>query len=395
MRLAKGPEAPSIQDAAGTLAVARAFLALRNLGPMRRSDLRSQIRASTSTVTQAVGALLERQFIMELGHASAMGGRPPVLLDIAPTLGGVLVADVGGSPMRFAAADLRGTIVSSRSVTPTGPGHGREQLMVELEKVKRDLSGPLRAIGLSVDGGLRPDGQPFSTIGALGTRSDADLRSRIDEFGAPVVVERAANAAAFGEYVRGAAVGTNVSMFLGLGTRIGAGLVVGGQPFRGANGAAGDIGLSHLELGHRKGPLLRTQLDQEAAAPALITAYKRLNPSPLKDAAQLFELATHGHQVAKQITDNALECLAITIANSVLLINPECVVLGGLLAMAGDLLVAPLRERVSRMLTMDAPNIVLSRFIFDAPLVGASALAAQLATDQLVRELEGKVDDHN
>ena len=390
-----GPKAPSAQRPTGTLAVARAFLAFRDIGPMRRSDLRSQMRASISTVTQAVGILLERRFIMELGHAPAVGGRPPVLLEITPTLGGVLVADVGASPMRVAAADLRGTIVSSRSVTPTGPGQGREQLVAELEKVKRDLSGPVRAIGLSVDGTLHPDGQHFSTIGGLGSWNDAELRTRLKAFDAPVVVERAANAAAFGEYIRGAAAGTNVSMFLGLGTRIGAGLVVGGQPFRGANGAAGDIGLSHLNLARRHGPLLRTQLDQQAAAPALIAAYKRLNPDPLKDAAQLFDLANHGQQVAKQIADNALDCLAITIANAVLLINPECVVLGGVLAMAGDLLVTPLRERVTRLLAIEAPNIVLSRFIFDAPLVGASALAAQLATDRLVRELEGKADGPN
>lgn len=118
-------------------------------------------------------------------------------------------------------------------------------------------------------------------------------------------------------------------------------------------------------------------------------------PILFKDAAQLFDLANHGQQVAKQIADNALDCLAITIANAVLLINPECVVLGGVLAMAGDLLVTPLRERVTRLLAIEAPNIVLSRFIFDAPLVGASALAAELATDRLVRELEGKADGPN
>src|SRR3954463_14068455 len=108
------PPPPPVRDVLGrdaARASARAFEMVCRAGPLSRAKLRRNLGISLSTVTAAAQELIERGLVVEAGHASSTGGRPPVLLDVAPTLGGVLAVDIGGINVRVAAADCRGTIL--------------------------------------------------------------------------------------------------------------------------------------------------------------------------------------------------------------------------------------------------------------------------------------------
>ena len=369
----------------GRLAVSRAFKLLCEAGSLTRENLRRLLRTSPSTITYAVNSLIERDYVVESGRAGSTGGRPAGVLELSPGLGGVLAVDLGGMRMRVAAADLRGELLTHHTVvTPSDPSALQRQLVRALGEVRQELAGPVRASCLSIAGVVDPETGEISMTtnieGWVGGRAPRWLK----KFGEPLLVENEANIAAFGEYQRGAARGCRTALFLALGAGVGSGLIIDGQLFRGANGAAGEIGLARLACDGNS-----AQLEREVAGPALVARYRSLQGGKVDDPVELFHRARQGDAVAATVIGEALDRLSVAVANAILLVDPERVVVGGGLAVAGDLLVGPLRERVYDLLDTSRPELAISVLGPDAALVGACSLAAQTAVEELASELDG------
>lgn len=370
----------------GPSTLVRAFLALCATTPLSRRDLRRRLGVSPSTVTDAITTLMELDLVRELGHADSTGGRPAGLLELSPALGGVLAADVGGLRIRVAAADVTGRIVARRThSTPTAPAALRRTLTGALEAMREALGGPARALCLSIAGAVNPDTGDIAATDNIAGWRDTTAPEWLAEVATPLLVENEANMAAFGEYHHGAARGTRITMFIALGAGVGAGLIVYGELFRGATGAAGEIGLSRSS--YEPGS---PDLEQEVAGPALLSAYERAGGGSIDNPAELFQLAEAGDDAANRVIGNALDRLAITLSHVLLAVNPDRVIIGGGLATAGDLLLEPLRRRIGALLATGAPDFVLSRLGPEAALVGATTRAAQLAVEQLAAELAAK-----
>jgi hypothetical protein len=104
----------------GSFFFRRARVSVCRSGPMSRAKLRSTLGVSLSTITAAVQDVIEKGVRAEAGHAATTGGRPPVLLDIAPDLGGVLAVDSGRSHLRFGAADVATSVLEGNAATDAG-----------------------------------------------------------------------------------------------------------------------------------------------------------------------------------------------------------------------------------------------------------------------------------
>ena len=366
------------------LAVTRVFRGLCAAGPLSRGDLRRLVSLSPSTVSDAVTLLLERNFIREAGTADSTGGRPAGLLEVSPGLGGVLAADVGGLRMRVAAADLRGQPLARRALpTPERPRALRDALLSGLSEVRQQLTGPAHVLCLSIAGVVHPHTGEISATDNIAGWRETNIPAWLRDFADTVLVANEANMAAFGEYHHGAAQGTSIAMFLALGAGIGAGLIVAGQLFGGATGAAGEIGLSRLNPD--PGSL---DLESEVAGPALLAAYQKLTGHRLDNPVDVFHLAERDDQAAAAVVTKALDRLAVTLTNALLVIDPERVIVGGGLATAGELLLQPLRQRIEALLKTNAPEFVLSELGPDAALVGAATHGAQVAVERLASELD-------
>src|SRR5207248_1888384 len=87
-------------------------------------------------------------------------------------------------------------------------------------------------------------------------------------FGAPVLVENEANLGAVGECMHGSARGAGDVLFVAIGAGVGAGIVIDGRLYRGATGAAGEVGFLR-----RSGSAPPHQLELEAAGPAIVRRY--------------------------------------------------------------------------------------------------------------------------
>ncbi len=177
----------------------------------------------------------------------------------------------------------------------------------------------------------------------------------------PVLAENDANAAAIGEARRGAASGSQDVLYITVSTGIGAGLVLGGQIYRGSRGFAGEVGHMVVKSGGilcgcgRYG-CLETVASGTAIACAANEALQNGTATLLRElareqggrvnAATVFSAARAGDKLAQEIVSEAVYYLGIALVNLVNMLNPEVVVIGGGVSAAGDELFVPLEKAI-------------------------------------------------
>jgi len=186
--------------------------------------------------------------------------------------------------------------------------------------------------------------------------------------GVPVILENDATAAAYGEFVYGAGRGFRHIVYITLGTGIGGGLVLNGRLYRGASGAAGEIGHITIDV---EGPLCGCgkpgHVEAFASGRAIAREAEALvarGDSPLLarlaqeegevSAAVVHRAADAGDAEATRILQRAGYYLGIGLAAYVDVFNPEVIIIGGGLRHIGDLYLGPAREEMARR-AMDEP----------------------------------------
>ncbi len=215
-----------------------------------------------------------------------------------------------------------------------------------------------------------------------------------ERLGMRTFVDNDANAAALAEHRAGAARGFREAVVLTLGTGIGGGLILRGELYRGAVGAAAELG--HMVI-DADGPPCQgscpnrgcfealasgTALGREALRIARQRQDSRLGKAleQGRDVAGplVTELAYDGDPAALEVIQLIGERLGIAIGNFVNIFNPEVVVVGGGVIAAGELLLAPARAVVARRAlppSRDDVRIVAARFGVEAGMIGAAAMA--------------------
>jgi glucokinase len=215
-----------------------------------------------------------------------------------------------------------------------------------------------------------------------------------ERLGLPVFVDNDGNAAAIAEHRAGAARGASEAVVLTIGTGIGGGLILDGQPYRGAFGAAGELG--HIVIDFN-GPKCQGNcpnhgcVEAFASGTALAREARRLaaeRPESGLARAQragrelagplVTELAHDGDRAAIEAIELIGSRLGVAVSSLVNIFNPQVVVIGGGVIAAGELLMAPVRAVVAER-TLPAVRqglrIVAARFGVEAGMIGAAALA--------------------
>ena len=354
-------------------------------GPLSRAELRRTIGTSFPMVTSAVQDLFKAGLLVESGRALSTGGRPAEILDLAADLGGVLATDIGGINLRVAAADCRGKILfkETRQISDLTVRRLRALTLRLNEKAKKFLTGPVRAVSVSIACIVDPvTGQVSRVDNIPGWPEVADL-SWLDRFGAPLLVDNEANLATLGEHQAGIGVGIADMMFVAMGAGISAGLVLNNALYRGATGAAGEIGLFR-----NLGDGISVWLERRVAPGAVIDSYTGGGGGSVRGMEQIFERAAAGETEARDAVRTMVEELSVGIANAILLCNPALVVVGGGLAAAGETLLGPLRQRIAEYVPA-VPRIEPSMLGSDAAVVGAVMWAAEVAQRHLMSGMDG------
>jgi predicted NBD/HSP70 family sugar kinase len=330
-------------------------------GPAARARVVRDTRLSRATVSKLVGELQACGLVTERVAGEdrpARVGRPESELAIEPGLATVGGIDFGHGSVRVALADLAGAIVAeSRHEldVDNAPEEAIEVAAGELRRLAR-RGPPLLAVGAAISAPVDRDSGVPVAAGILPGWSAVSLRAELERrLDLAVHVGNDANLGALAETRIGAGQGAANVLYLMLSTGIGAGLILDGRLFTGHTGMTGELGHVIVEpgglpcrCGHR-GCL-------ETVAGARVV---RADPDP--DA-----YASAGRAVGR---------VAGAACN---LVNPELVIVGGELIVAGDALVDGVRDGIREVAidtVWDDLRVVAAQRGDRAELEGAVGLA--------------------
>ena len=366
--------------------LARILDVLRLDGPLARTEIVSRAALSRATVSSLLTELLERRLVREQvdGRRLSSGGRPPALVELEPSAGSAVGVDIGRTHVRVVVVDVGLQVLAEDVEHVDVPDHPEETFKLVTTITERVLkksgvgAGDLLGIGVGlpgpVDRGTGRLGSATILPGWVGLAPREELEKRLR---APVLVENDANLGALAEALLGAGRGSQVLAYVKVAAGVGAGLVVDGRLFRGASGAAGEIG--HTTQANA-GPVCRCGnrgcLEQLAGATALLAQMAAAGVE-LDGVDALLRLAADGHAGARRVLADAGEHIGLAVANLVTLIDADRVVVGGELGAAKELLVGPLRYAVRSAAVTTAGSsidIVTAELGERAEVLGATLL---------------------
>jgi predicted NBD/HSP70 family sugar kinase len=297
---------------------------------------------------QAMGLVEER-------HASASGGRPGVLLALSRGAGVVVAADFGHRRLRVAVFDLAHTVLADavHDVDIDAPADramdtAMEAIHTTLRRAGADM-GEVVGVGMGLPGPISRDSGTLGSSTILPAWVGLPVAAAMAErLGVPVFADNDANLGALAEVTFGAGRGFSEVAYLKVSSGIGAGLYMDGRIYRGGNGTAGEIGHVILDedgLVCRCGN--RGCLETLAGEQGIVDALRRSH-GPDLDLAKVLELAKHGDLGCARMIADAGAAVGRAAASLCNLFNPQCVIVGGSLSAAGDLLMDPLRASIER-----------------------------------------------
>ncbi|HUN35179.1 MAG TPA: ROK family transcriptional regulator [Trebonia sp.] len=357
--------------------------ALRALGPLSRAELVRATGAAPSTVSGVVGELTAAGLVV--GSSSerdpAQPGRPGLRLTLNPRLGTVAGVEFGFASLRVLLCDVAHNVIGSAACEL--PAEHASAVALDAARALTDQAlgaaglprAALLGAGVSLPGpvGRHPDVVKSSAIlpGWRGV-SGPDIAAAL---GVPVSIDNDSNLAALGEHAWGAGRGCDDSVTLKFHTGIGCGLFANGTLVRGTSGGAGEIG--HVTVDER-GPLCRCGkrgcLETYAAVPAILEAL-RPRHGPLT-APGLMRLLSAGDPGAVRVAGDAAGLIGTHLAATCNLLAPQRIIVIGLMAGAGPVVLDPIRAAIRRHVAPnEAPEVVAGSLGDQHTALGAIALA--------------------
>lgn len=372
-------------------------------GAVTAAEISEITGLARSTVSTALSELKDAGLIVESepGKSAAprIVGRPVKQISLNPQAGTAVGIHLGLAEVEIALLDTSHTIVARERV-PLGMDYApkdaaataRDALGALFRRHDRSLNR-LIGIGVSVSGPVSPDGRVLrsSILPKWAGQNVAQLFG--PHFDRPVRVENEANCSAIAEMMWGAARGHREFLMLKIGLGVGGAVVRNGQVMTGIAGGGGEFGHICLDPG---GALCRCGnrgcLETLAGFAAPLAEVNARRAAAL-DISEAVALAQAGDAELRALIQRSGAAAGWGLAVLCSAANPPLVLISGLLAQAGDLLMGPLMETFERHVMIkpaEVPpehrtQIALGRFLTDDSLRGAAGLVLH-SIDSVLRQ---------
>lgn len=363
---------------------------LARLGPVDRKVVAAHVGVGRSTVSKAVGLLLDANMVVELDTPPRGRGRPESHLAVNPQIASAIGLDFGLRHVRGAIVDAAHAIVATDEVQLAVDYTIEEALQSSrnlITSLERQAAGPIVGVGLSLPGPIDRNKMALTRSSILPGWANVPVLDLFEkELLFPAVADNESNLAAYAEQLWGVAVDLDSMIYLKLHSGVGGSILIDGQIMRGQHGAAGEFG--HLSRGTRgekcrcgrRGCLeasigiprllahLSTQLQRTVTFQEFVALQQRHEPHCLA----LIESA--GNEAGRAVG---------TLANA---LDPQAVVLGGSLAEMGDTFTNAIRAgmRTSALPMHDSIPIRMAALGRFGSALGATALVMASGFDRLL-----------
>jgi predicted NBD/HSP70 family sugar kinase len=306
---------------------------LAQRGAVTRPQLGEVLQLSKPTMSAAIAELSALGLVQSTGTHKGALGRTATVYGLGLAAGYVIGVDVGAAQIRAVAQTLDGQQLASIKTRADRTGTDAMSALI-LDCVRSTIAAVgerqklLRTIAVAVPRVVAT--QPLN----LNKRRppEAVLAGLRAAFGTPVLIENNVNCAALGEWRHGVARNRATFAFVQVGLRIGMGIVINGQLYRGANGASGEIGRmpfpwSHGETPEREG--LETYLGSEALMQRCEAGWPKSAGMPPLTARDLFDMAESGSEPALAYVRSHAADVGRLLAGVIGVLDPGLIVLGG------------------------------------------------------------------
>ena len=358
--------------------------AIRSGAPISRAEISRRAGISKPTVSLALQSLLEAGLVREATSEPVGPRYGAVFFEPVPEAALVLGLDLGGRFLRGAICDLQGDVRARVDVETDGAAildqisDLRTRLVDAAQLDSTLLNGAVVGVPGVVDAHRKRIALATSVEGLEGDAFGGDLVRLLD---LPVSLENDVNLAALGEHWQGVAQGVDDFLFLSIGTGMGAGLVLRGELHRGHNGAAGEVDYALVGLAQDVDPCAGAV----AAYAAQVVAHRQAKTTLRApyDTREIFSAARAQDPIAREVVDEVARRIALHIVPVAAVTDVSLVVLGGGLGANGDLLLEPVRARLSEWIPYP-PRVEVSSLGEAAVLTGALAFGLRSALDEVV-----------
>jgi glucokinase len=296
--------------------------------------------------------------------------------------------DIGGTKIAAGVVLQESGEILRRTVIPTHPARGGEPVLKDTLDLCKKLYQWAQLDGFEVTGigaGVPElvDCEGNVTSGCTIHWKDVPVQQRLSEI-APAKVESDVRAAALGEAVFGGGKGCHLFVYVTVGTGVSYCLVQDGYPFKGANGNAIILASSPLStVCTHCGMKLHPVLEEFGSGPAIAKRFAQAagkandnGDSQESGAEKVFSAASSGNKLAAEILTSAGEALGVSVAFLINVLDPELIVVGGGLGMAGGLYWDAFQRSCREHIFADNSRqvaIVSAKLGIDAGIVGAAA----------------------
>lgn len=349
-----------------------------------RVDLAKKLDLSKMTVSVIVSDLIRENLVTEIGEgeAASSGGRKPIFLALDPSRY-VVGFDIGEATTSVALSNLQGNVVG-RTTMPTSKDKTPDRIVSQIRTlydrlVQGNAIDPESILGVGVSAaGLVDKKRGLIRFSPDFNWKNLDLKRSVSEaLGRPTVIDNCTRVMALGESWYGCAPDSSNLLFVNVGYGIGSALMIGGKLYDN-NSEFGHVRVTSRDVKCHCGKT--GCLEAVASGHAIERAAFEAGGSrgPWVSAKDLAARARGGDASAADLFRAAGKYLGRSISMAVNLFNPDKVVIGGGVALAGDLLMESLYEEY-RVNTMDVirESTVLETSALgqEAGMRGAVALA--------------------
>ena len=306
--------------------------------------------------------------------------------------------DLGGTNIVAGVVDEEYNIIAKASTKTNCPRPEKEiaddmaRMAIEAVKNAKLSMDQIEWIGVGTPGIANSETGIIEYSNNLGFKNTPMVKYIQETIDKPVFIENDANAAAYGEFVAGAAKGAKNAVCITLGTGVGGGIIIDGRIYSGSNFAGAEIGHTVIEVDGaqcscgRKGcfeayssatGLIRMTKEAIAEHPDCIMAQSEKEKGKVT-ARTSFDCMRAGDKYAKAVVDKYIKYLAAGITNTINIFQPDILCIGGGVCNEGDPLLLPMKELVAKeVYTRNSPKntkIVIAKLGNDAGIIGAAFL---------------------